>query len=391
MKYCKNCGRTMGDEFAFCPSCGTAAAKCCESCGSELRGDEAFCPACGAAVPGTVRPAGNPVEPPVTEPVVSPAAAVEGPAIAPNIPYAENPAPNAPYAASPAPATMADYERAINCSLLCVLISAVLLIAAVAVWWFVNIYVGYFLCLAGELIALIPNTRVQRLFKKANSHIADKKQRKTMEKALRKDLKKKNGAYCTTFVTACVCLAVLIILVLVTELLPCMIGSSSNNQGSVEQNVPSLHEQQELLPDIAEAFEMTDRDAERVKIVLFDRCDSAFADLEKNATDEELREYADQVDSAFFDFINNVFSEKRDLLSEKIDNTSDAEEKEKYHTISENLSLLYYEYYPNLIDKLQSSASGEECAEAAFALVNKCSNFFYGVPWITEEQLDSLG
>ncbi len=170
MKYCKNCGRAVDDAFAFCPACGAAVVKCCESCGSALRGDEAFCPVCGAAVPGTDRPAQNPAQPPVVPPAVE----AEVPAAAPNADWAANPVRSAP------PAATADYGRAISCSPVCVLLSVVLLVAAVAVWWFVSIYAGYGLCLAGLLVAVIPNTRVRRLFKKANSHIADKKQRKAM-------------------------------------------------------------------------------------------------------------------------------------------------------------------------------------------------------------------
>lgn len=106
------------------------------------------------------------------------------------------------------------YEQAIQCSAVCGVISAILLVLGVVAALFVSVLLGVILCLAAEIIAVIPNTKVQKLFKQNNSHITDKKVLKNDEKALRKKLKKQNGAYAFASVIAMVALVGVIVFAL---------------------------------------------------------------------------------------------------------------------------------------------------------------------------------
>ena len=106
------------------------------------------------------------------------------------------------------------YEDAIQNAGTCVTISVILLVLGIAVGLFISVLLGTVLCLAAELVAVMPNTRVQKMFKQNNSHIADKKQLKADEKALRKELKKKNGAYAASFVIAALALVGVIVFAL---------------------------------------------------------------------------------------------------------------------------------------------------------------------------------
>lgn len=98
------------------------------------------------------------------------------------------------------------YENAIRNSGTFVTVSVILLVLGIVAGLFVSVLLGAVLCLAAELVAVIPNTKVQKLFKQNNSHIADKKQLKTDEKALRTELKKKNGAYAVASVISIIAL-----------------------------------------------------------------------------------------------------------------------------------------------------------------------------------------
>lgn len=106
------------------------------------------------------------------------------------------------------------YEQAIQCSSVCSAISAILLVLGVVTALFVNVLIGVVLCLTAEIVALIPNTRVQKLFKRNNSHITDKKALKAAEKALRKELKQKNKAYAFTSVVSIIALIGVIVFAL---------------------------------------------------------------------------------------------------------------------------------------------------------------------------------
>lgn len=106
------------------------------------------------------------------------------------------------------------YEDAIRNAGTFVAIGTALLALGIVVGLFVSVLLGAILCLAAELVAVMPNTKVQKLFKQNNSHIADKKQLKADEKALRKELKKKNGAYAASFVIAMIALVGVVVFAL---------------------------------------------------------------------------------------------------------------------------------------------------------------------------------
>lgn len=141
--------------------------KYCSKCGKEIMDEAVVCPGCGCAV--------------------------------------EN---------KKAAATNQTYEQAIQCSSACGVISTILFVLGVVVALFINVVIGAVLCLAAEIVALIPNTRVQKLFKRNNSHITDKKALKAAEKALRKELKQKNKAYAFTSVVSIIALIGVIVFAL---------------------------------------------------------------------------------------------------------------------------------------------------------------------------------
>lgn len=53
MRHCSNCGETLNDGMAFCPSCGTSTNMTaseditCPRCGEVLQNDERYCHRCG--------------------------------------------------------------------------------------------------------------------------------------------------------------------------------------------------------------------------------------------------------------------------------------------------------------------------------------------------------
>lgn len=153
----------------------------------------------------------------------------------------------------------------------------------------------------------------------------------------------------------------------------------------------------EILPEVAQALEMDDKDVAEVE-KLFESFDEAFARLEKEPTDKDYFKYAKAVGNEGHSFYTDCLEEKLNLLSSKIDNTQDEDEKERILKLQGDCvnilrSCLLVEvrtpgeYNP----ELDATGKSKRDAEVAFALVNEYSNFFYGVDWITEEQLDSLG
>ena len=93
------------------------------------------------------------------------------------------------------------------------LIAGILLGVGVLVFLFVSMWIGIFMCLAAELVALIPNTKLQKAYKANNVSVTDKKALKEGEKTLRRVLKVQYPAYKSSFIIAYVALACLIITV----------------------------------------------------------------------------------------------------------------------------------------------------------------------------------
>ena len=205
MKFCSHCGKELLDEAVMCPGCGcmvaaapmqaapvqaapvqqTAAVqpkKFCSHCGKELMLAAVMCPGCGCMV-----------EQPVPQQQVY----------------------SAPKQAAPkkAPLKPVTYEEVIQNAKITNIISAALLVASAFVWWFFSVYGGAIIALATELVALIPNTKLQNLFKRNGLGKANKEE----IKAITKDLKAKNTAFRFSFVIAVIALICLILFLLIPE------------------------------------------------------------------------------------------------------------------------------------------------------------------------------
>ncbi len=100
------------------------------------------------------------------------------------------------------------YDQAVKGAFTTNIISAVVIVLGVILGFFVSILLGAVLILAAELIALIPNTKVQKALKKNGLKSADKKEKK----AIIKDLKAKNPAYKFSMILAVAALILLILL-----------------------------------------------------------------------------------------------------------------------------------------------------------------------------------
>lgn len=149
----------------------------------------------------------------------------------------------------------------------------------------------------------------------------------------------------------------------------------------------------EILPEVAQALEMDDKDAAEVE-KLFEAFDEAFARLGKNPTDEDFYEYATVIHDKSDAFYTNYLDKETKALSKKLADIEKGNEKDIYFDIALNSVSLQSSnalLRTKIFDVKFTDSAAEECAEAAFAMVNEYSNFFYGEDWITEEKLDSLG
>lgn len=90
------------------------------------------------------------------------------------------------------------------------IISAVVIALGIVTWLFVNMWLGAILCLVAELIALSPNSKVQKALKQ-NGLVGNTKEMKEKRKAIMKDLKAKNSAYKFSMILAIVALILLIV------------------------------------------------------------------------------------------------------------------------------------------------------------------------------------
>lgn len=106
------------------------------------------------------------------------------------------------------------YEQALKNAKITNIVGIALIVVGVICALFVNIWVGAVLCLVAELACLLPNSKVQKLFKQNNTGVTDKKKLKADSKALTKELKSKNKDYKLSFIIALISLAFLIIFVI---------------------------------------------------------------------------------------------------------------------------------------------------------------------------------
>ena len=139
--------------------------KFCSKCGKEIMDEAVVCPGCGCAV-------GN---------VVAQKAA--------------------------------SYDDCIKGAVTTNIISVIILALGVVCALIVNAWIGAILCLGAELIAVIPNSKLQSAFKNNNKTL-DKKELKEKTKQCQKELKAKYPAYKFSFIFAYISLACLIIFVL---------------------------------------------------------------------------------------------------------------------------------------------------------------------------------
>lgn len=103
------------------------------------------------------------------------------------------------------------YEDALACSMTCCIISGILLFLGILIALLFSILLGVLLCLGAEIVAVIPNTKVQNIFKKRHYDIADKTALKEKKKILKQQLGESNAAFKFSFVLSAVSLLFLIL------------------------------------------------------------------------------------------------------------------------------------------------------------------------------------
>lgn len=107
----------------------------------------------------------------------------------------------------------ASYDDCVKAAATTNIISAVVLAIGVLCALFVNVWLGVVLCLASELVAVTPNTKLQKAFK-SNNKAADQKTYKEMLKQCKRDMKSQHAAFKYSFILAYAALACLIVFVL---------------------------------------------------------------------------------------------------------------------------------------------------------------------------------
>lgn len=145
--------------------------KFCQKCGKEIMDEAVICPNCGCAVENAV-------------------------------------------AAQAAKSATVSYDDAVKGAMTTNIISAVLLVLAIILWLFVNMWIGAILCLVAEIVALIPNTKLQNAIKQNGVTGGDKKETKAKQRAIIKDMQAKYSAFKFSKILGIVALVLLIVFVL---------------------------------------------------------------------------------------------------------------------------------------------------------------------------------
>ncbi len=110
------------------------------------------------------------------------------------------------------------YDDAVKGAATTNIIAAIVLVAGVAIAWFINVWIGVALCLVAELVALAPNSKLQKMLKQ-NNNTADKKGFKETAKNCQKELKAKYSAFKFSFILGYISFALLIVFVLLGNML----------------------------------------------------------------------------------------------------------------------------------------------------------------------------
>ena len=136
--------------------------KFCQKCGKEIMDEAVVCPGCGCAVAGAIE------------------------------------------------AKQVNYDDCVKSATTTNIVSGVILAIGFICSMFVNAWIGGALCLVAEILALLPNSKLQKALK-SNLNGMDKGEFKNKAKEIKKDLKSKYSAFKFSFIIAYVALAVLII------------------------------------------------------------------------------------------------------------------------------------------------------------------------------------
>lgn len=134
------------------------------------------------------------------------------------------------------------YENAIKLSKTTNIVSLILILSGIIFALFVNAWAGAVICFVSEMIGLIPNTKLNGIFKKVNDGIADKKKLKTDIKALSKNLKLKNKNYKHSFIISSVAFVLMITFILFDFILPITKSNSNTSQNNPTTTSESVNE-----------------------------------------------------------------------------------------------------------------------------------------------------
>ncbi len=139
--------------------------KICNHCGNTLLDEAVLCPSCGCAVKSEFKP------------------------------------------------KQASYDDCVKGAATTNIISAILLALGIFCALIVNVWIGAVLCLAAEIVALVPNSKLQKALKSNNNGL-DKKALKDIGKKCTKDLKAKYSGFKFSFILGYVAFACLIVFAL---------------------------------------------------------------------------------------------------------------------------------------------------------------------------------
>lgn len=188
MKICQNCGKEVAEDFKYCNSCGAEVEDATDE-NVDVESTENTVEQSDVNVYQNVQPADSNDE---YLPLIS---------------------------------------KSKNTNLLSIGLLAVGVISLL----FINGWLGAVLCFVAEIVALIPNTKVQKLFKSKNPTM-DKKSFKTNLKELQNDLKAKNKEFKTSFLIAIIALVALVLCLVIPSPVTAMFESEPTESPSIEEN-----------------------------------------------------------------------------------------------------------------------------------------------------------
>ena len=139
--------------------------KFCQRCGEEIMDGEVFCPGCGCTVAKEIEK------------------------------------------------TEISYAKCVKVAVKTAILSAVAIVLGIICWLLINMWVGVILCLAAEIIALSPDSNLQRAFKRNGLNRKSKEDKEKM-RTIKRNLKSENPAYKFSAVLAVIAVVLAVILAL---------------------------------------------------------------------------------------------------------------------------------------------------------------------------------